>query len=70
MVLKQHKARRDLHVMLGREVAEARANLHIGRKTHDPGDETPVQDVDSALMTPVAGTKRGLLHWLPFVRKK
>ncbi len=72
LVLKQHRARRDLHSMLGREVVEARANLDIGRKTHDPADETPIQDVDSALMTPAEGTvqKRGLLHWLPFLGKR
>ncbi|RMH38711.1 MAG: serine/threonine protein kinase [Deltaproteobacteria bacterium] len=75
LVLKEHRARRDLHVQLGREVVEARANLAIGRRTHDPADETPIQDVESAQLTPVEGAKpgqpqrRGLLHWLPWLGK-
>ena len=69
LVLKHHRARRDLHVMLGREVIEARANLDIGRKTHDPADTTPVADMESGLMA-VEGAKRGLLHWLPFFGNK
>jgi len=65
IVLKSGRARRDLHELMAREVVDARAHLAIGRRTHDPADNTPVADVESALM-PVEGDKRGLLHWLPF----
>jgi len=72
LVLKRSRGRQDLHSIVGREVIEVRAALDIGRKTQEPNHETPIQDADSALMSPAEGTgeRRGLLHWLPFGRKR
>jgi len=69
IVLKGGRARTDLHELMATEVIACRSNLHIGRKTHDPADTTPVADMESGLMA-VEGAKRGLLHWLPFFGSK
>jgi hypothetical protein len=83
-VLKSARARRDLHGLLGRTVIEARQYLDMGRRTGEPTSLTPVADLENiATPLPVAAreidaqkavavddTRRGLLHRIPFFRRK
>ena len=74
-ILKKVQTRKDLHTMLSKTVAEARANLGMGRRTGDPTSATPIADLlgDVTPAPKDAGgdpEKRGLRHRLPFFRRR
>ena len=73
-VLRSSEAHRDLHGLLANSVADVRSSLAIGHQTREPASTTPVADYDSeaevVFSEPVAEPKRGLLHKLPFFRKR
>jgi serine/threonine protein kinase len=50
LVLRSARAPRDLHELLGRSVAEARAELGLGHRTGEPSTTTPLADWDPEQM--------------------
>lgn len=76
-VLRSSEAHRDLHGLLADSVASVRSALAIGHQTREPTSTTPVADyaeseseTEIALTKEVSEPKRGLLHRLPFFRKR
>ncbi len=71
-VLKGVKERRDLHVALGRAVAQARSSMSALRRAGDPSVITPIVDLSSDFvleekLVDSAPRKRGLWHRMPFL---
>lgn len=66
-VLKGVKERRDLHVVLGRSVAQARETLGLGRRTGDPSVLTPIVDLSSDFVVEEQRPRRRLWHRMPFL---
>lgn len=74
-VLRSSEAHRDLHGLLANSVADVRSSLAIGHQTREPASTTPVadyteSDAEMVFTKEVAEPKRGLLHRLPFFRKR
>jgi serine/threonine-protein kinase len=57
IVLKEGKARKDLHELLAKTVVEARSNLDLGRRTGEVSTTTPVADLELLRPDAVAATK-------------
>jgi serine/threonine-protein kinase len=71
-VLKGVKERRDLHVALGRAVAQARASSSAARRADHPSVITPIVDLSSDFvleerLAESAPGRRGLWHRMPFL---
>jgi serine/threonine-protein kinase len=66
-VLKKSTLRKDLHHVLSKTVADARADLGMGHRTGDPQTTTPI--ADSRDFTPPVEERKGLWHRLPFLGK-
>lgn len=83
-VLRSAEADRDLHGLLATTVAEVRSSLSMGRQTREPQATTPIADggrerlvheSDAGIPIATAGDevsepRRGLLHRLPFFRRR
>jgi serine/threonine-protein kinase len=75
-VLRSSEAHRDLHGLLSNSVADVRSALSIGRQTREPAATTPVADYTESDAEIAFGQelveepKRGLLHRLPFFRRR
>ena len=80
--LKKVQLRKDLHTVLARSVADARAELGLGPRTDDPSGATPLAEITPEetprIETPAPDVKapaqpakpRGLRHYLPWFGRK